>query len=190
MLAMERTLSEIEVSTIIQMILKGLIYIHQINLIYRYVKGSNILLSEDGCAQLGDFGVGIQLTEEEYRTSKKGYPYWISPQVILNEKYDTKTDIWSLGITCVESVEGEPSNSELKPAKLMEKIATTPPKVEDIIDVNEHNDEFIDFVKLCLEIDPSKGPTAVELIKHPFITKKAKRREYLTELIKNNIKDV
>ena len=190
MLAMDRTLSEIEVSTIIQMILKGLINIHEINLIHRDVKGSNILLSEDGYAKLGDFGVGIQLTDEEYRTSKKGSPYWMSPQVVLNEKYDTKTDIWSLGITCVELVEGEPPNSELKPGKVMEKIAATPPKVEDIIDVNEHTDEFIDFVKLCLEIDPSKRPTAKELIKHPFITKLARGREYLAELIKNNIEDV
>ena len=190
MLAMDRTLSEIEVSTIIEMILKGLINIHKINLIHRDVKGSNILLSEDGFAKLGDFGVGIQLTEEEYRTSKKGSPYWMSPQVVLNEKYDTKTDIWSLGITCVELVEGEPPNGDLKPGKVMEKIASSPPRVEDIIDVNEHTDEFIDFVRLCLEIDPTKRPTAAELIKHPFITKLAKGREYLAELINNNIEEV
>ena len=187
MLAMDRTLSEIEVSTIIEMILKGLIYIHSINLIHRDVKGSSILLSEDGLAKLGDFGVGVQLTDEEYRTCKKGSPYWMSPQVVLNEKYDTKTDIWSLGITCVELVEGEPPNGDLKPKKVMEKIACTPPRVEDIIDVNEHTDEFIDFVILCLEIDPDKRPTASQLIKHPFITKFAKGKEYLANLIKNNI---
>jgi serine/threonine-protein kinase 24/25/MST4 len=178
MLAMDRTLSEVEVSTIIEMVLKGLIDIHNINLIHRDIKGSNILLSEDGCAKLADFGVGIQLTDEEYRTSKKGSPYWMSPQVVLNEQYDTKTDIWSLGITCVELVEGEPPNGDLKPGKVMEKIANSPPKVEDIIDLQEHTDEFIDFVRLCLEIDPSKRPTAGELLKHPFITKLAQGKEY------------
>ena len=187
MLAMDRTLSEIEVSTIMEMILKGLINIHKINLIHRDVKGSNILLSEDGCAKLGDFGVGIQLTDQEYRTSKKGSPYWMSPQVVLNEQYDTKTDIWSLGITCVELVEGEPPNGDLKPGKVMEKIAISPPKVEDIIDVDEHTDEFVDFVRLCLEINPSKRPNASQLIKHPFITKLAQGKEYLAKLIENNI---
>ena len=190
MLAMDRTLSEIEVSTIMEMVLKGLINIHKINLIHRDIKGSNILLSEDGYAKLGDFGVGIQLTEEEYRTSKKGSPYWMSPQVVLNEKYDTKTDIWSLGITCVELVEGEPPNSDLKPGKVMELIANNPPKVEDIIKEEEHTDEFINFVSLCLETDPSKRPTALQLIKHPFITKLAQGREYLAKLIKNNIDKV
>ena len=65
------------------MILKGLIYIHKINLIHQYIKGSNILLSEDGYAKLDE-------TDDDYRTSKKGSPYWMSPQVALNEKYKQK----------------------------------------------------------------------------------------------------
>ena len=190
MIAMDRTLSELEVSTIVEMILKGLIYIHSINLIHRDIKGSNILLSEDGVAKLGDFGVGVQLTEEDFRTSKKGSPYWMSPQVVLNEKYDTKTDIWSLGITCVELVEGEPPNGDLKPEKVMKKIGDSPPKIEEIIDVKEHTDEFIDFVRLCLEVVPSKRPTAEQLLKHDFITKLAQGKEYLANLIKNNIHEV
>ena len=93
MLSMGRKLSEVEVSTIMEMVLKGLIYIHKLNLIHRDIKGANIMLSEDGYAKLGDFGIGIQMTDDEYRTSKKGSPHWMSPQVILNKNYDTKTDI-------------------------------------------------------------------------------------------------
>ena len=105
MLAMDRTYTEIEIATIIKMVLQGLIVIHNKNLIHRDVKGANILLSEDGYAKLGDFGVGAQLLTEKYRKSKKGSPYWMSPQVASNIKYDFKTDIWSLGITCLELIE-------------------------------------------------------------------------------------
>ena len=188
MLSMDRTLSEIEVSTIIEMILKGLIHIHKKNLIHRDVKGANILLSEDGYAKLGDFGVGIQLNNShEYRTSKKGSPYWMSPQVVLCKNYDMKTDIWSLGITCIELVEGEPPNGELKPYKVMEKIAIDPPKAENFISKDEHTDDFIDFVNQCLEINPEKRPNAQQLLKHRFITKLAQGSEYLKKLIKDNI---
>ena len=45
MLAMNRTYTEIEIATIIKMVLKGLIIIHEKNLIHRDAKGSNILLS-------------------------------------------------------------------------------------------------------------------------------------------------
>ena len=190
MLSMDRTLSEVEVATIMEMVLKGLVNIHKINLIHRDIKGSNILLSEDGYAKLGDFGVGIKLTDEEYRTSKKGSPYWMSPQVVSNEKYDTKTDIWSLGITCVELVEGEPPNGSVKPREVMEKIRTAPPRVEEIIDENEHTDEFIDFVGLCLQIDPSKRPTAEQLLNHSFITTLSQGREYLKNLISKHIDDI
>ena len=190
MLSMGRTLSEVEVATIIEMVLKGLIQIHEINLIHRDIKGANILLSEDGYAKLGDFGVGIQMTNEEYRTSKKGSPYWMSPQVVLSKNYDTKTDIWSLGITCLELVEGEPPYGEMKPAMVMEKIANDPPKAEDIIDVNEHTDDFVNFVNLCLEVNPINRPSAKELIKHPFITKLAKGKKYLKKLVEEHLNEV
>ena len=190
MLSMDRTLSELEISTIMQMILKGLVIIHKINLIHRDIKGANILLSDDGYAKLADFGVGIKMENEKYRKSKKGSPYWMSPQVALNSNYDTKTDIWSLGITCVELVEGEPPFSEMKPRGVMSRIASNPPTVEEIINIEEHSEEFVDFLRKCLMVDPKKRPSASQLLKHPFITYYAQGRKYISNLIKKNIKKI
>ena len=102
MYSIDRVFSEIEIATFMEMVLKGLIYLHDLNIIHRDIKGQNLLVTEDGCVKLSDFGVGIKLTEKEYRHSKKGSPYWMSPQVVLQKDYDIKTDIWSLGITCME----------------------------------------------------------------------------------------
>ena len=190
MLSMDRTFSEVEVATMMEMILKGLILMHSENLIHRDIKGANILISEEGYAKLGDFGVGAVLSEEKYRISKKGSPYWMSPQVASSVKYDFKTDIWSLGITCVELLEGEPPFSDLKPKNVMEKIAKHPPSAEEIIDLNEHTSEFKSFVEHCLEIDPKKRYSAKELLKHEFITKYSKGRKYLEKLVKKHQEDV
>ena len=190
MLSMDRTFSEVEVATIMEMILKGLILLHNENLIHRDIKGANILISENGYAKLGDFGVGASLSDEDYRISKKGSPYWMSPQVASSVKYDFKTDIWSLGITCVELLEGEPPFSELKPKNVMEKISKNPPKVEDIIDLNEHTEEFKSFIKSCLEINPNKRSSAKDLLKHEFIKKFSKGRKYLESLVKKHQEDV
>ena len=46
----------------------------------------------------------------------------MAPQIILNQKYDTKVDIWSIGMTCLEMIKGEPPNSELNPDEVMELI--------------------------------------------------------------------
>ena len=190
MLSMDRTFSEVEVATIMEMVLQGLELIHSKNLIHRDIKGANILLSEDGYAKLGDFGVGAQLLTEKFRKSKKGSPYWMSPQVASNLKYDFKTDIWSLGITCIELIDGEPPFSNLKPKNVMEKIAKKPPTVEEIVDFNEHTYEFKSFIEHCLEIDPNKRYSAGELLKHEFITKFSKGRKYMINLIKKHEIDV
>ena len=190
MLSMDRTFSEVEVATIMEMVLKGLVLIHSKNLIHRDIKGANILLSEDGYAKLADFGVGVHLLTEKYRKSKKGSPYWMSPQVAGNLKYDYKTDIWSLGITCIELLEGEPPFSELKPKNVMEKISKKPPNVDEIVDFNEHTYEFKSFIEHCLEIDPNKRFSAEELLKHDFITQFSKGRKYMIKLIKAHSEEV
>ena len=74
----DRTFSEVEVETIMEMVLQDLSLIHSKNLIHRDIKGANILLSEDGDAKLGDFGVGAYLSNQKYRKSKKGSPFWMS----------------------------------------------------------------------------------------------------------------
>jgi serine/threonine protein kinase len=191
MLSMNRTFTEIEISTIMENVLHGLILIHSMNLIHRDIKGANILLSEDGYAKLGDFGVGIKLSNDsDYRKSKKGSPYWMSPQVVKNKNYDMKTDIWSLGITCVELCNGEPPFSDLNPKNVMEKIAKFPPNINDVINKNEHTEEFYDFVKKCLEVEPRNRPTAKELIEHNFIKKYSKGNQFLAQLVAKHSEDI
>ena len=192
MYSIDRSFTEIEIATFIEMILQGLICLHDLNIIHRDIKAQNILITEDGNAKLGDFGVGIKLTDKEYRHSKKGSPYWMSPQVILQEDYDIKTDIWSLGITCVELAESQPPFADLKPMAVMNKISKQPPNVEDIINVEEYSENFVDFIRKCIVVDPNKRASAKELIEHEFIRKNAKGKKYIKDLItkfKEEIKD-
>ena len=92
----------------------------------------------------------------------------MSPQVALNLDYNGKTDIWSLGITCIEMIEGDPPNSNLKPRFVMEKIGKDPPSVEKISKGKDYSEEFKDFVKKCLEVSQLKRPSASELLYKGF----------------------
>ena len=188
MFALDRRYEEYEIASFIEMVLKGLIYLHDLKIIHRDIKAQNIFLKEDGYVVLGDFGSGAKLTDEElYRRSQKGSPYWMSPQVILQENYDIKTDIWSLGITCVELAESEPPFADLKPNFVMNKIAKSPPKVEEIINVEEYSESFVDFIGKCLFVDPKKRPSAKELIEHEFIKKNSKGKEFIKKLVDENL---
>ena len=200
MLAMDRTFTEIEIASIIEMTLKGLIIIHGINLIHRDIKGANILIDSEGYCKIGDFGVGVKLIDGiNGRKSKKGSPYWMSPQVVRNSLYDCKTDIWSLGITCMELINGEPPNSDIKPLMVMKKIGEHPPNEKELFFNNGNNNnnenisyskEFRDFVMKCLIEDPNKRPMAKDLINHEFIKKFSKGREYVKNLLNEHLIDL
>jgi serine/threonine protein kinase len=190
MLSMERTFSEVEVATIMEMVLKGLVSIHNKNLIHRNIKGTNILLSENGYAKLADFGMGALLSGEKYRKSKKGSPCWMSPQAASNSKYDFKTDIWSLGITCIELIEGEPPFSNMDPNEIIEKIAKNPLNLNEIVNCNDHTYEFMNFIEHCLEFDPKKRFSAEQLLELDFIKRFSKGRKYMINLIKEHISDI
>ena len=61
MYSIDRSFTEIEIATFIEMVLQGLICLHDLNIIHRDIKAQNILITEDGDAKLGYFGVSIQI---------------------------------------------------------------------------------------------------------------------------------
>lgn len=160
--------SEKEIASIIKMVLKGLQFLHAQRKIHRDIKAGNILLTDEGVAKLGDFGVSAQLTNSiSKKVSKIGTPYWMSPEVISQKSYDSKCDIWSLGITCIELAEGEPPYSEVRTFLVMKKILNNPPK--GLTNPNLWTNDFNDFVQKCLIFNPTQRPTAAQLLNHSFI---------------------
>ena len=92
------TLSESQMGRILYDILNALDYLRINNVVHRDVRSDTILLSSDGSSLLSDFTHAVLLSPENpYTTSAVGAPYWLAPEVIRNEKYDHKADIWSLG---------------------------------------------------------------------------------------------
>lgn len=185
----ERNLTEEQIASIITMVLNGLSFLHEQKKIHRDIKAGNILLTREGFAKLGDFGVSAQLMHSfSKKVSKIGTPYWMSPEVISQNNYDSKCDIWSLGITCIEMAEGEPPYSEVRTFLVMKKIISSPPK--GLTKPQLWSSEFNDFVSKCLTFDPVKRPSAKELLKHKFIIKNNKGNGLIEELINNSLDQI
>lgn len=164
----DEPLEECQIAYICREALKGLSYLHSIFKVHRDIKGGNILLTEQGEVKLGDFGVAAQLTRTmSKRNTFIGTPHWMAPEVIQENHYDVKVDVWALGVSAIEMAEGLPPRSTVHPMRVLFMISIEPAPM--LSDKEKWSLVFHDFIAKCLTKEPRLRPTATEMLKHKFI---------------------
>ncbi|HEY0406430.1 MAG TPA: serine/threonine-protein kinase [Pyrinomonadaceae bacterium] len=78
---------------------KGLHAIHQAGVIHRDVKPANLFLCGSGIATIGDFGVALDLLQEDHTQLGAGTPRFMAPEQWERKKLSRHTDIYALGAT-------------------------------------------------------------------------------------------
>ncbi|KAK5958792.1 Protein kinase of the Mitotic Exit Network [Knufia fluminis] len=144
--------------------LHGLLYLHDQGVIHRDIKGANILSTKNGLVKLADFGVASRTTGLT-ESSVVGTPYWMAPEVIELTGATTASDIWSLGCTVIELLDGRPPYYNLQPMPALFRIVNDdhPPLSQGASPV------VIDFLMQCFQKDPNLRVSARKLLKHPWI---------------------
>ena len=162
-------LHEEEVSKYCQQILEGLVYLHQAKIGHRDLKCANVLLVNYNTCKLADFGI----SKEDVRSfsgcsTECGSAYWMSPESVQGKKHGYKSDIWSFGCTALEMINGEPPYNELNRYAAMFKIGSEGLNPSFHKDTSDH---CVEFIKICVQKEPQRRPSATDLLGYEFILK-------------------
>lgn len=184
--ARNKPFTEQQAATILRDALRGLSYLSANKKIHRDIKADNILMNGKGESKLGrmyskntltgilaDFGVsGVG----ERMSTVIGTPFFLAPEVVKNDgSYDSKVDIWSLGITMIELLEGLPPYYDEPPMKVQApflgnltlpqvlfNIPSNPPPT--LTNPEQYSQDGNDFLSKCLVKNAEERWSADQLL--------------------------
>ena len=105
-------------------IARALDYAHFRGIIHRDIKPANIIISHQGEVKLMDFGIARDhsLSDLTETGTGVGTPSYMSPEQILGDKLDFRSDIFSLGIVLYQMITGQKPFVEDESRTVMQKI--------------------------------------------------------------------
>jgi len=93
---------------ITQQVAEGLFFAwSKSGLVHRDIKPENIMLTKESAVKLTDLGLAINESEWDDEMDISGSPSYMSPEQLTGEQIDTRSDIYSLGISLYQMLTGK-----------------------------------------------------------------------------------
>ena len=162
-------MSEMQCKCVMRQIVAGYAFLHSHAIVHRDLKSENILMLQfmypqtygGYYAKIADFGISHQQDNTQSGVSGRiGTLLYMAPEVLLEDSYDERCDLWSLGIIFYEMAVGSTPFSRFTSDynQLIDGIASpTPPIItipsDEAIFVSA---EYKSIVKRLLVRDPNK----------------------------------
>ncbi|CAJ1355104.1 unnamed protein product [Effrenium voratum] len=164
---------EREIMRIFVQLVLALIYIHSRKVLHRDLKPLNIFLTMQGIVKLGDFGIARVLDSSTAGAQTTiGTPHYLSPEMVNNEAYGTRSDLWSLGVVTYElAALRVPFGGNSLPAVAMKIMGADPDPLLD------RSSDLSWIVFGLLAKDPNDRPRLEAVQRMPFVQK------YIQELL-------
>ncbi|KAI6139741.1 kinase-like domain-containing protein [Pisolithus tinctorius] len=152
-------------------IANGLHYLHNHEfgpIVHGGLRGSNVLISDDGQALLIDFGL-MSLVNSTFglpvSVSRMAAINWTAPECLEGPKAAVEQDIWSYGMTALELFTRNPPFHDKPTVRvLMQRIMAGPPDRPNAQSTHSHlTDEWWEICMSCWNRDPSARPGIADI---------------------------
>ncbi|KAF9807752.1 hypothetical protein IEO21_08066 [Rhodonia placenta] len=135
-------------------------------ILHRDLKPDNVFLDEKNTVKLGDFGLSKALAQASFANTYVGTPYYMSPELMQEKAYDSKSDIWSLGCLIYELCALKPPFHEAKThaeLSILIRNGRIPPLPKG------YSPALTGVIKSMLNLNPAMRPSAAQLLCHERI---------------------
>ncbi|GAA5923197.1 hypothetical protein JCM3775_007463 [Rhodotorula graminis] len=150
-------------------IARALAYLHSNNCMHRDLKGENLLVTSNERLKACDFGLarvapgGGKEDEAWRRLTYCGTDGYMSPEILLGEAFDLKTDIFSLGVLFVEIASRQLASNHTFVRKLPD-YGMSHDEVRGSVSSNCPR-SFVDLALECCDVDPTKRPDTKSILR-------------------------
>jgi len=153
--------SKDELRTIFKQLASAIAFCHQLNIIHRDLKQSNILIDKQNQLKLIDFGLSNYSEEGKLRSTFCGSPAYAAPEMLLGTKYSgPEPDIWSLGVVLYSMVTSKLPFESV--GQLIKCHYTIPEGLDP---------DLVDLIRSMLEFQPTKRISIQDVLSHPWVTR-------------------
>jgi serine/threonine-protein kinase len=117
---------------LIDLILSALEHAHREGVVHRDVKPANVMVTNEGSIKIMDFGIARVLNAEQKTVDFRlmGTPAYMSPEQVMGEEVDGRSDLYSVGVLFYRLVTGAlPFTADTALSMLQRQIRDTPTPV-------------------------------------------------------------
>ncbi|OMJ71627.1 hypothetical protein SteCoe_30092 [Stentor coeruleus] len=134
-------------------------FLHKQNIVHRDLKLENILMTGPDNDNFKIIDFGLAYMNENSQNKKCGSPGYVAPEILRDEDYDSKIDIFSSGVILYVTIYGKHPFEAKNLNKTLQK------NVECHVKTNKSVSKIAsDVIKLMMHPDPFERPSASQLL--------------------------